>query len=60
LLDCDGSLIVGAQKLIAGVGLEDLIVVDTPDALLVCRKDRVQDVRKIADTLKAAGRLDLI
>jgi hypothetical protein len=42
------------------VGLEDLIVVDTPDALLVCRKDRVQDVRKIADTLKAAGRLDLI
>ncbi len=60
LLDCSGTLIVGDQKLIAGIGLQDLIVIDTPDALLICRKDRVQDVRKIADGLKSAGRLDLI
>jgi len=60
LMDCSGTLVLGGQKLIAGIGLEDLIVVDTPDALLICRKDRVQDVRKIAEKLKAAGRLDLI
>jgi len=60
LLDCGGTLVFGGQKLIAGVGLQDLVVVDTPDALLICRKDRVQDVRKIAEGLKAAGRLDLI
>ncbi|MEL7644683.1 MAG: mannose-1-phosphate guanylyltransferase [Anaerolineaceae bacterium] len=60
LMDCSGTLVLGGQKLIAGIGLEDLIVVDTPDALLICRKDRVQDVRKVAEELKAAGRLDLI
>ena len=60
LLDCHGTLVFGGQKLIAGVGLDDLVVVDTPDALLICRKDRVQDVRKIAEELKTSGRLDLV
>ncbi len=60
LMDCSGTLVFGSNKLIAGVGLQDLIVVDTADALLICRSDRVQDVRKIADRLKASGRLDLI
>lgn len=39
-------------KIIATVGLEGLIIVDTPDALLVCRKDRSQDVKKIVQELK--------
>ncbi len=46
------------QGLIAGVGIEDLIIVRTPDVTLVCRKDRAQDVRAIVERLKARGDLD--
>jgi len=43
-------------RLIATVGVDNLVVVDTPDAVLVASKDRVQDVKKIVDALKAQGR----
>ncbi|HMK36509.1 MAG TPA: mannose-1-phosphate guanylyltransferase [Desulfomonilaceae bacterium] len=42
-------------KLTAVVGVEDLIIVDTPDALMVCRKDRAQDVRRLQELLKKQG-----
>lgn len=44
------------SRLIAGIGLENLVVVDTKDALLIADKDRVQDVKKIVDTLKKQQR----
>jgi len=44
-----------AGRLVAVVGLEDLIVVDTPDALLVCPKDRTQAVRDLVARLKSGG-----
>ncbi len=44
-----------AGRLIATVGVENFIVVDTKDALLICPKDRAQDVRKIVDRLKETG-----
>jgi mannose-1-phosphate guanylyltransferase/mannose-6-phosphate isomerase len=50
--------VVGNQRLIAAIGLEDLIVVDTPDALLITRKDKTEDVKKIVDILKAQKRLE--
>ncbi len=43
-------------RLVATVGLRDVIVVDTPDAILVCAKDASQDVRRIVDRLSAEGR----
>ncbi|MFH1568604.1 MAG: sugar phosphate nucleotidyltransferase, partial [Gemmatimonadota bacterium] len=43
----------GRDKLIALVGVEDLVVVDTEDALLVCRRDQAQRVREILERLKA-------
>jgi mannose-1-phosphate guanylyltransferase/mannose-6-phosphate isomerase len=52
LIDTTGSLVFGERRLIATIGLEDLIIVDTEDALLVCRRDRAQDVRKVVDALK--------
>ncbi|MEM8920249.1 MAG: mannose-1-phosphate guanylyltransferase, partial [Pseudomonadota bacterium] len=39
-------------RLVALVGVEDLIVVDTDDALLVARRDKSQDVKRIVDALK--------
>jgi len=46
------SLVWGEKRLIATVGLEDVVIIDTPDALLVCRKDLSQDVKAVVDILK--------
>ena len=47
----------GREKLIALVGVEDLVVVDTEDALLVCRKDQAQRVKEVLDRMNADGDL---
>lgn len=60
LLDCHDTLVMGGDRLVAAIGLDDLIIVDTPDALLVCHKDRVQDVRRIVAHLKKQGRENLV
>lgn len=49
-----------AGRYVAVVGLDDVVVVDTEDALLVVRRDRAQDVKKVVEALKAAGRDDLL
>jgi len=48
------------DKFIACVGLEDTVIVQTKDAILVCRKDKAQDVKKVVDALKEKGREDLL
>lgn len=47
-------------RLVAALGVRDLIVVDTPDAVLVCPRDRAQEVKSIVDELKAKGELTYI
>lgn len=54
-VDSQNCFIQSGERLVATVGLEDIIVVDTPDALLVSRRDRVQDVRRVVKQLKDAG-----
>lgn len=44
------------QKLITTLGVENLVIVDTPDALLVANKDKVQDIKKIVAQIKESGR----
>ncbi|MEZ4569723.1 MAG: hypothetical protein R2849_05225 [Thermomicrobiales bacterium] len=46
--------------MIALVGVDNLIVVDTGDALLVCDRSRAQDVKAVVDRLRASGRTDLL
>ncbi|NTV75535.1 MAG: mannose-1-phosphate guanylyltransferase/mannose-6-phosphate isomerase, partial [Holophaga sp.] len=60
LLESNNCAIFGGKRLIAGSGLENLIVVDEPDALLLCRKDRAQDVKTIVERLASLGRTDLL
>jgi len=56
-----GSCIVSSmKKLTALIGVEDLIVVDTADALLVCRKDRAQEVKNLQELLKIQGYQELL
>ena len=47
------SLVWSNNRIVATIGLDNVIVVDTDDALLVCAKDKAQDVRKIVQMLKA-------
>ncbi|AND71079.1 mannose-1-phosphate guanyltransferase [Dyella thiooxydans] len=44
------------RRLVATIGVDDLVVIDTPDATLVASRERSQDVKKLVDQLKAAGR----
>ncbi|HZQ09883.1 MAG TPA: mannose-1-phosphate guanylyltransferase [Anaerolineae bacterium] len=46
------SLIYSGKRLVATIGLENMIIIDTDDALLICPRDRAQDVKKIVDELK--------
>ncbi len=48
--------VLGKDHLIATIGLNDLIVVDTPDALLITKKDKSEEVKKVVDILKANKR----
>jgi len=54
LVDTTGSLIFGDRRLIATIGVEDMIIVDTEDALLVVPRSRAQDVRRVVEALKRA------
>jgi mannose-1-phosphate guanylyltransferase len=56
-IDTNDSLVIANQedRLVVTVGIEDLVVVDTGDVLLVCRKGESQKVRQIVDQLKQAG-----
>ncbi len=53
-------VIQGEKKLIATVGLEDMIVVDTDDATLICSKDHAGDIKKVLENLKICNREEYI
>ena len=51
---------VDAEKTVALVGVDNLIVVETPDALLIASREKAQDVSKVVKTLEAKGREELL
>ncbi|MCW5892577.1 MAG: mannose-1-phosphate guanylyltransferase [bacterium] len=52
MVDSRGCVVDGGRRLVAVLGVDDLVVVDAPDALLVCAKDRAQDVRLVVAELR--------
>ncbi|PSW03859.1 mannose-1-phosphate guanylyltransferase/mannose-6-phosphate isomerase [Photobacterium lipolyticum] len=58
LEDTEDSLIYSQHKLVAAVGVENLVIVETKDAVLVADKERVQDVKGIVSQLKKAKRTE--
>lgn len=56
LEDTSGCFVHSEKSLVATIGVRDLVIVDTPDALLVADKARTQDVSKIVKHLKSSGR----
>src|SRR5690606_6448555 len=60
LLDSKDNIVSGGDRLIALIGVEDLIVVDTGDALLIGHKNKMQQVKQVVDTLHNQERSDLL
>lgn len=56
LKDVNNTLVRAESRLVAVVGVEDLLVIETQDAVLVAHRDRAQDVKAIVDHLKSTGR----
>jgi len=54
-LDCKNSLIRAEKRLVAAIGIEDLCVVETADAVLISRSDQTQRVREVVDELQHRG-----
>ncbi|MGN0575294.1 MAG: mannose-1-phosphate guanylyltransferase [Ruminococcus sp.] len=54
------TTICGGKRLIAAVGVEDIIIVDTDDAVLICSKNNTQDVKKVIAKLNEQGRTNLV
>ena len=59
-LDSTGNVVSASGKTVALIGVDELIVVDTPDALLVCRKDDAQRIKEIITRLEERQRSDLL
>lgn len=59
-VDANDNLAASSGKTIALVGVSGLVVVETEDALLVCPRERCQDVRAVVDELRRIGRRDLL
>lgn len=53
---CEDCLVQGSERLVTAVGLTDVVIVDTPDALLVMSRQHAQDTRRVVKQLLAAGR----
>jgi mannose-1-phosphate guanylyltransferase len=59
-IDTAGCFIHSPTKLVATIGLNDLVVIETDDVLLICPKERDQEVRKLVELLEREGRHDLL
>lgn len=56
LLDSKDCICYSNKRLIAAVGVDNLVIVETEDSVLVCQKDRVQDVKKLVECMKREGK----
>lgn len=59
-VETKNCILQGGTKLIAAVGVQNLIVVDTPDAILICQKENVDDIKKVLENLRICDRIEYI
>ena len=54
------AVIYSSTRTVTAVDVENIVIVETPDAIMVCSKDKAQEVKKIVDKLKVSGRQELL
>jgi mannose-1-phosphate guanylyltransferase/mannose-6-phosphate isomerase len=60
LADTRNALVLAQQRMVACVGVEDVVVIETPDAVMVARKDKAQAVGPLVAALKSQGRSETL
>jgi mannose-1-phosphate guanylyltransferase len=59
-LDSQGCLVDSPDKIVTLIGVQDLVIVNTPEAILICPRSRSQDVKKIVELLEKRGQEELL
>jgi mannose-1-phosphate guanylyltransferase len=59
-LETTNSLVYSGHRTVVTLGVDGLVIVDTPDVLMICTMDRTEDIKKIVDTLREQGKHDLL
>lgn len=59
-IDCRNSYIKVSSRLVAAIGLDEVVVVETSDAILVAHKDKVQEIKKVVEQLRGAARSESV
>lgn len=59
-LDTKDTVIYASTRTVTAVDVENIVIVETPDAIMICKKDKAQEVKKIVDALNEAGRKELL
>jgi mannose-1-phosphate guanylyltransferase/mannose-6-phosphate isomerase len=59
-VDTRQSLLISNHRLVACVGVEDVVVIETPDAVMVARRDQAQEVRKVVSQLRSDSRQECL
>ena len=58
--NASGIVVSDTKRVIALIGIDDVVIVDTPDALLVTTKEHAQEVKKAVERLRASGDTDVL
>lgn len=59
-IDTKNSVVYSSGRLVTTLGVDNVVIVETEDGIMVCNKDRVQDVKKIVDELKGQGKTEYL
>ncbi|GHU42681.1 mannose-1-phosphate guanylyltransferase [Clostridia bacterium] len=59
-IDTSNTVLYSSKKIVTAVGVDNLVIVETSDAIMVCRKDKAQDVKKIVDALNIAEKREIL
>jgi mannose-1-phosphate guanylyltransferase len=60
LLDTCNCMVYSPKRVVATVGVKDLLIIDSADGLLICHRDRVQDVKEVVEALRETGYEDVV
>lgn len=59
-VDASNTIIYSSGRTVTVVGVDNLVIVETPDVIMVCQKDKAQDVKKIVSILDKENRTELL
>lgn len=59
-VDVSDSILFSSGRTVTAIGVDNLVIVETPDSIMICRKDKSQDVKRLVDRISSKGRSELL